>query len=153
MCSISKVTLFDIEGDKPLISKVMNMVVDIEVSSVRYRLYIDRYCNNCMLISYTMLKVFLAFEIEGYVTQYRVRYRIRYSIHPMSFTAERKLPLPRLHHAGAEGSQRHEPWTRAPSFAELCSLIHRDLTRKSPSIAPHPHVDFEQPAPSPAVGS
>jgi hypothetical protein len=32
-------------------------------------------------------------------------------------------------------------------------LIHRDLTRKGPSIAPHPHVDFEQPAASPAIGS
>ena len=40
-----------------------------------------------------------------------------------------------------------------PLFAEFHSLIHRDLTRKGPSIAPHPHVDFEKPAPSPAVGS
>ncbi len=30
--SISKVTLFDIEDDKPSISKVMDRVVDIEVS-------------------------------------------------------------------------------------------------------------------------
>jgi hypothetical protein len=38
-------------------------------------------------------------------------------------------------------------------FAKFHSLIHRDLSRKGPSIAPHPHVDFEQTAPSPAVGS
>ena len=37
----------------------------------------------------------------------------------------------------------------APSFAKFYSLIHRDLTRKGPSISPHPHVDFEQPAPGP----
>ncbi len=35
-----------------------------------------------------------------------------------------------------------------PLFAAFHSLIHRDLTRKRPSIAPHPHVDFEKPAPS-----
>jgi hypothetical protein len=40
-----------------------------------------------------------------------------------------------------------------PLSAQFHSLIHRDLTRKGPSIAPHPHVDFEKPAPSPAVGS
>ncbi len=60
----------------------------------------------------------------------------------MSFTAERKLPLPRPHYACAEESQRHVPWIPAPSFDEERS-----------SIAPHPHVDFEKPAPSPAVGS
>ncbi len=37
MCSISKVTLLDIEGDIPSISKVMKRTVDIEVSSFRYR--------------------------------------------------------------------------------------------------------------------
>ncbi len=75
-----------------------------------------------MQISYTISKVFLAYDIEGYVTKYRVRYRLRYSIHPMSFTVERKLPLPRLHHAGAEESQRHEPWTTAPSFCGISQL-------------------------------
>jgi hypothetical protein len=40
----------------------------------------------------------------------------------MSFTAERKLPLPRLLHAGAEKSQRHEPWIPAPSFYGIRQL-------------------------------
>ena len=40
----------------------------------------------------------------------------------MSFTAERKLPLPRLHHACAEESQRHEPWVPAPSFCGIPQL-------------------------------
>ena len=57
----------------------------------------------------------MVFDIEGRVITYRGRYCIRYSIHPMSFTAERKLPL-LPHHAGAEGSQRHETWILAPSF-------------------------------------
>jgi hypothetical protein len=115
--AISKVTLFDIEGDKPSISKVMNTVVDIEVSSLR--IYIDRYR---MLISYTILKVFLTFDVEGYVIKYRGRCRKRYSTHPMSFTAERKLPLPRLHHVGAKESPRHEPWIPAPSFCGIPQL-------------------------------
>jgi hypothetical protein len=55
--------------------------------------------------------------------EYRVRYsRIRYSIHPMSFTAERKLPLSRRRHAGAEGSQRHETWIPAPSCCAIPQL-------------------------------
>ncbi len=97
-CSISKMT-------KPSMSKVMNRDVGIEVSCLRYRTNIIRYR---ILILYTISKVFLTFDIEGYVIKYRGRYRKRYNIHPMSFTAERKLPLPRLHHAGAEESQRHE---------------------------------------------
>ncbi len=124
-CLISKVTLFDIEGDKPSISKVMNRVVDFEVSCLRYRLYIKRYH---MSISYMILKVtvFLTFGIEGHVIKYhdRGRYCIRYSIQPMSFTAERKLPLPWLHHACAVESQRHEPWipSPAPSFCGIPQL-------------------------------
>ncbi len=54
--------------------------------------------------------------------EYQVRYRIRHSMHPMSFTAERKLPLPRRHHAGAEESQRHETWIPAPSFCAIPQL-------------------------------
>jgi hypothetical protein len=116
--STSKV--FDIEGHQPLISKVMIRVVDIEVSSFRYRLNIVRHR---MLISYTISKVNLTFDIEGHAIICRVRYRIRYST-PMSFTAERKLPLPRagLHHAGTEESQRHEPWIPAPSFCGIPQL-------------------------------
>ena len=75
-----------------------------------------------MLISYTISKVNLTFDIEGHVIIYRVRYRIRYSIHPTSFTAERKLLLPRLHHACAEDSQRHVPWIPAPSFCAIPQL-------------------------------
>ncbi len=59
---------------------------------------------------------FLTFDIEGHVG---CRYRIRYSIHPMSFTAERKLPLSRRHHAGAEGSQLHGPWILVPKTVAL----------------------------------
>jgi hypothetical protein len=40
-----------------------------------------------------------------------------------------------------------------PLFAQIYSLLHRYLTRRGPSIAPHPHVDFEQQASSPAVWS
>jgi hypothetical protein len=109
--SISKVT--------NLRSKVMNRVADIEVSCLRYRTNTIRYR---MLISYTISKVFLTFDIEGHVITYRIRYRIRYSIHPMPFTAERKLPLPRLHHACAEESQRHVPWIHAPSFCAVPQL-------------------------------
>jgi hypothetical protein len=143
--SISKV--FDIES----ISKVMDRVVDIEVSCLRYR---TNTLRNCMLISYT---IFLTFDIEGHVIIYWFWYRIQYSIHPMSFTAERKLPLPRLHHACGEESQQHVPWIPALSFPAIPqlddALIHRDLTRKGPSIAPHPHVHFQKLAPCPAVGS
>jgi hypothetical protein len=97
----------------------MNRVVDIEVACLRYRLNIVRYR---MLISYTISKVNLTFDIEGHVIIYRARYRIRYSIHPTSFTAERKLLLPRLHHACAEDSQRHVPWIPAPSFCAIPQL-------------------------------
>jgi hypothetical protein len=161
-CSISKVTLFDhdIEGDKPSISKVTNRVVDIEVSCLQYRLYINWYR---MLISYTISKVFLTFDIKVYVRKYLDRYRIRYSIHPMSFTAEWKAPEAPFQVAQAASRRRRRvsvpralvPGFLHPLFAEFKfhSLIHRDLTRKGPSIAPHPRVDFEKPAPSPAVGS
>jgi hypothetical protein len=92
----------------------MNRVVDIEVSCLRYRSIIVQYR---MLISYTISKVFI----------YWVRYRIRYSIHPMSFTADRKHPLPWLHHACAEESQRHVPWIPAPSF---CAIPHLPTLRE-----------------------
>jgi hypothetical protein len=120
----------------------MNKVVDIEVSCLRYRLNIVRYR---MLISYTISKVTLTFDIEGHVILYRVRYRIRHSIHAMSFTAERKLPLPRLHHACAEESQRHMPWILAPPFYLIPQLAQRFDEERSFHSA-HPHVDFEKPA-------
>jgi hypothetical protein len=119
MCSISKVTFFDIEGHIPPISKVTKGKVDIEVSSIRYRTKMLRYR---IMISYTISKAFLTFDIEGLSYNIGYRYRIRFSIHPMSFTAERKPPLPRRHHAGAEGSQRHEPWFPAPSFCAIPQL-------------------------------
>ncbi len=110
--------------------------------------------NKHPLILYTISKVFLTFDIEGHVIIYLVQYRIWYSIHPMSFTAERKLPLPRLHHACAEESQHHVPWIPAPSFCWIPQLDppwHKDLTRKGPFIAPHPHVDFKKNTPSHSV--
>ncbi len=113
--------MFDIEGHIPSISKVTKGQLDIEVSYLRYRLKFFRYS---IMISYTISKAFLTFDIEGH---YRGRYRIRYSIHPMSFTAERKLPLPRRLHAGAEGSQHHEPWIS-------CTLFLRNSTAWSTEI-------------------
>jgi hypothetical protein len=84
--SISKVTLFkfDIEGDRlgTSILKVMNTIVyhiiEAWVSSLRYRIYIDRYCM-LILSLYTISKVFFTFrvDIEGYVIKYRGRYRTR----------------------------------------------------------------------------
>jgi hypothetical protein len=45
--------------------------------------------------------------------------------------------------------------TTCPGFLHplFVQLLQRALTRKVPSMAPHPHVDFEQPAPSPTVWS
>ncbi len=60
----------------------------------------------------------------------------------MSFTAEKKLPLPRLHHASKSLSATC-PGFLHPLFAQFHRLLHRDLTRK----------DFEQLAPSPAARS
>ncbi len=65
--SISKVSLFDIEGQQPSMSNVNNRVTDIEVSWLWYRLNPLRYC---MLISYTISKVTLTFDIEGHVIKY-----------------------------------------------------------------------------------
>jgi hypothetical protein len=78
-----------------------DIVYDIEdLSHVRYQRF-------CYIISGSIIMT---------------RYRIRYSIHPMSFTAERKLPLRRRHHAAAEESQRHKPWIPAPSFCAIPQL-------------------------------
>jgi hypothetical protein len=112
--SISNV--FDIEGHNSRYRKSRNGISISKFHIFRYRPKILRYR---IMISYTISKAFLTFDIEGH---YRGRYRIRYSIHPMSFTAERKLPLPRLHHAGAEGSQHHEPWIPAPSSCAMPQL-------------------------------
>ncbi len=64
-CSISKVSLFDIVGSKPSISKVVNRVIDIQVLCLRYQSNILRYR---ILISYTISKVTLTFDIEGHGT-------------------------------------------------------------------------------------
>jgi hypothetical protein len=75
--SILKVTLFDIKGDNPSISKVTKRTVDIEVSSLRYRTYILRL-GYLTMISYTISKqskAFLTFDIEGRVIKYRYQYR------------------------------------------------------------------------------
>jgi hypothetical protein len=97
--SESKTVTFNIEGPMMNTSRVVN----IEVSCFQYRINIVRYR---IFTLYTILKVFLTFNIEGRVIIYWVQCHdsIRYSIHPMSlsFTAERKLPLPRLHRACAE---------------------------------------------------
>ncbi len=58
------------------------------------------------------------------------RYRIRYSTQPISFTAEQKLPLPRLYHSCAEESQRHVSWIPA----ESCTLFLRNSTAYSTEI-------------------
>jgi hypothetical protein len=63
-CSISKVSLFHIEGDKPSILKVINRVIDIEVLCLRHRTIILRHRT---MISYTKSKVTLTFDIEGHV--------------------------------------------------------------------------------------
>jgi hypothetical protein len=144
--------LFDIKGQQSSISNVKNRVTDMEVSCLRYHDWTNTLQYR-MLISFTISKVTLTFVIKGHVITYLVQYRIQYSIQPMPFTAERKLPLPRFYHSCAE---RHVPWIPAESctlFAQFHSLIHRDLTRKGPSIVSHPHVDFEPPALSPTVGS
>ncbi len=143
--SISK--LFDIEDHQHSISKVINRVVDIEASCLRYRTNTIRHR---MLISYTISKVDLTFDIDGHVITCWVQYRIRYSIQPMSFTAERKLPLPQaqslLRRRVSAPRALDSCWILHPLFAHFHSLFHRDLTRKGPFIAPHPRVDFEQPA-------
>ena len=96
---ISKFCLFDIVHNYSI--SCFDIVYDIGgFSHNRYRVLIVRYRTS----------------------EYRNRYSIRYCIHPMSFTAERKLPLPRRLHAGAEGSQRHEPWIPAPSFCAIPQL-------------------------------
>jgi hypothetical protein len=83
---------FDIKGSRyrrsnnlisKVISKVMNRIVDIEFSCLPYRINIVRYR---MLISYTILKVFLTFDIEGHVIIYRVRYP---QLDPQRFDGER----------------------------------------------------------------
>ncbi len=135
--SISKV--FDImiegliiryEGHQPLILKVMN-----RVAACRHRGFMPLILNKHLLILY----VDIVCDIEGHVITYRVQYRIRYS--PGSIT-----PAPKSLSATCPGFLH-------PRFAQVHSLIHRDLTRKCPSIASHPHVDFKKPAPSPTVGS
>ena len=110
------------------ISKVKNRLYRRSKQGCRYRSFVTSISNIIIryraLISTTISKAFLTFDIEGHVIKYRVRYRIRYSIHPISFTAERKLPLPRLHHACAEESQRHD----SPRALDSCTLFLRNST-------------------------
>jgi hypothetical protein len=105
--SISNV--FDIEGH---ISRYRRSRKRKSTSKFRIFRYRPKFLRYRIKISCTISKAFLTFDI---VSHYRGRYRIPYSIHIMSFTAERKLPLSRLHHSGAEGSQQLEPWIPAPS--------------------------------------
>jgi hypothetical protein len=104
--SISKV--IDIEGI--IIRYRQSQTFDIEChgKDCRYRGFMPSISTIHCSISHTDI----VYDMEGLsVVRYRrschnisVRYRIRYRIHPMSFTAKRKLPLRRLHHACAEDS-------------------------------------------------
>ncbi len=162
----------------------MSKVFDIECHSTRYRSWkivdFEGHEQDCRyrsfvssissimiryraLISYTILKAFFTFDIEYKsfdIVQQNIGIDIVYDI---AFTQCHSLrsgsslcpggitPVPK-------GLSATRPGFLHPLFAEFHSLIHRDLKRKGPSIAPHPHVDnntvdFKQPAPSPVVGS
>jgi hypothetical protein len=96
--SISKV--FDIEG--LIIRYRRSQTFDIEghAQGCRYRDFMPSMSNIKRSISHVDIvydiEGFLTFDIEGHFITYQVRYRIRYSIHPMSFTVERKHPASRL---------------------------------------------------------
>jgi hypothetical protein len=145
--SISKVKNVDIEGHEQG-CRYQSFVSSIPNIMIRYR----------ALISYTISKAFFTFDIEyksfdieqkniGIDIVYDIAFtrchslRSGSSLCPGGFT-----PAPKSRCATSPGFMH-------PLLAEFHSLIHRDLTRKRPSIAPHPHVDFEQAAPSPVVGS
>jgi hypothetical protein len=140
--------VYDIEGH---ISRYRWSRKDSSISSfriVRYRPNKFRYRN---MISYTISKVF-----SRSISKIHIGVDIVYDI---TFT--------QVIHCGAEapftqaagitpapkGLSTTSPGFLHPLLAQFHSLIHRDLTSKGPSIAPHPHVDFEQPAASPAIGS
>jgi hypothetical protein len=121
--SISKV--FDIEGHTTRYRRRHTIDIKGYEKDCRCRSFVSTISNINHSISYldivSISKAFLTFDIDCYVVRYRtleylVRYRIQCSIDPMAFTAERKLPLPRRHHAAADESQRHEPWIPATSF-------------------------------------
>jgi hypothetical protein len=139
--------VFDIEGH---ISRYQRSRKDKSISKFRIFRYRPKQFRYRIMISYTISKAFLAFDIEG---QYRGRYRIRYNIHPShSLRSGSSLYLGGITPA-PKGLSTTSPGFLHPLLAQFHSLIHRDLTRKGPSIAPHPHIDFEQPAASPAIGS
>ncbi len=117
--SISEV--FDIEGHTIRYRRCQTVYIEGHKQDYRYRRFVSLISIIKQSISYVD-KAFLTFDIEGHIKRYRGRYRIRYSIRPMLFTAERKLPLPRRNHSGAEESQRHEPWIPAPSFCGIPQL-------------------------------
>jgi hypothetical protein len=157
-CSISKVTRFDIEGDIPSISNVIYRTV----RHCRYRSFVSSISNIIIryraLISYTISKAFLTFHIEYEsfdIKHLNIGIDIVYDI---AFTRCHSLRSGSSLYPGGitpapKGLRATRPGFLHPLFVQFHSLIHRDLTRKVPSIAPHPHVDFEQPAPSPVVGS
>ncbi len=108
-----------------------------------------------MLISYTISKVTLTFDIEGHVIHigFEIGYDIalrQYNLRSRSSLCPDSITLaPKSLSATCPGFMLNP----APSFAQFHSLLHRDLTRKCPFIAPHSHDDFEQPVPSPTVGT
>ena len=162
--SISKV--FDIECHPTRYQRCK--IVDIEGqeqgSSCRSRSFVFSISNIIIryraLISYTISKDFLTIDIEYKsfdIEQCSIGSDIVYDI---AFTQLECHSLqsgsslcPGDFTPAPKGLSATSPGFLHPLFAQFHSLIHRDLTRKGPSIAPHPHVDFEQPAPSPVVGS
>ncbi len=148
--SISTFFTFDIvyRYRRCLISKVMNRVIDIEISCFQYRANILR---SRILISYTISKVTLTFDFECHVIH--IGFHIVYDIAPSQCHSQRSgssLCAGCITPASKSLSATC-PRFLHPLFAQLFSLFHRDLTRKGLSIPPHSHVDFEQPASSHAV--
>jgi hypothetical protein len=115
-----------------------------------------------MLISCTISTVTLTFDIEGHVIHigFDIGYRYAISLSQYHSLRSRSSLCPGSITLAPKSLSATCPGfllNPSPSFAQfhssVLSLLHRDLTRKGPSIAPHPHVEFEQPAPSPTVES
>jgi hypothetical protein len=133
--SISKFRLFDIEHND---SSIM----------IRYR----------ALTSYTISKAFFTFDVEYKsfnIAQLNIGIDIVYDVAFIQWHSLRsgssRCPGGFTSAAKSLSAAATSPGFLHPLLAEFHSLIHRDLTRKRPSIAPHPHVDFKQPAPSPVL--
>ncbi len=156
--SISNVV--DIEGH---ISRYRRSRKDQSISKFRIFRYRPKQFRYRITISYTISKAFLTIDIEGHYQafltidiegHYRGRYRIvRYNILLTHSLRSGSSLYPGGITPAPKGLSTTSPGFLHPLLAEFHSLIHRDLTRKLPSIAPHPHVDFEQAAPSSVVGS